>query len=447
MSEQKNDQQVESELAPFDVTPNQYIVEVASELPTFEVLISNELKKFDSVIPAIDEYKAKFLPLKINGIEDEEGYKVVADGLKIIVGRRVAVENKRKELKADSLAFGRAVDARAKEITEMLSPIELHLKKAKEVIDLELAEIEEKKKQATQAEISRKHFALIDCGMHLVGNEYTWRSKVNNTEETLVAVNLELMSDDDFNTYISTIEELNKQDKNILEEQERKAEQERKELELEQERVRAEQKEAQDKLDAEKAAFDVEQAKFKAEQDAIKSERQVFINQRAEMRSELLVSLGLVIKMDIFGYNNQYVTHLESFKDLDAAEWNIKLANIKSVIESFNNQKKEAESEAKRIEAETLARLSKEAEEIAEANRIAFEKAESDKKEANSLAEIERQEADRIAEQERQEGLSDKQKMCEFAEKVLMIPRPELKTAKYRKEMKQVLDSIGIYFN
>jgi predicted nucleic acid-binding Zn-ribbon protein len=410
-------------------------------------LISNELKKFDSVIPAIDEYKAKFLPLKINGIEDEEGYKVVADGLKIIVGRRVAVENKRKELKADSLSFGRAVDARAKEITEMLSPIELHLKKVKEDIDLEFAKIEQKKKEAAQAEISRKHFALIDCGMHLVGNEYTWRSKVNNTEETLVDVNLELMSDDDFNTYLSSIEELNKKDKDILEEQERKAEQQRKELELEQERVRAEQKAAQDKLDAEKAAFDAEQAKFKAEQDAIKSERQAFINQRAEMRSELLVSLGLVIKMDIFGYNGNYITHLDLLKDLDTEQWNVQLAEIKSLIESFDNQKKEAEAEAKRIEAETLARLSKEAEERAEANRIAIEKAESDKKEADRLAEIEKKESEKLAEQVRQDGLSDKQKMCEFAEKVLQIPRPELKTAKYRKEMKAVLDSVGIYFN
>jgi hypothetical protein len=124
MSKEKKEQQVNNELAPFDVLTKE-IPAPQSEIPTFEVLISNELKKFDSVIPAIDEYKAKFLPLKINGIEDEEGYKVVADGLKIIVGRRVAVENKRKELKADSLSFGRAVDARAKEITEMLSPIEL----------------------------------------------------------------------------------------------------------------------------------------------------------------------------------------------------------------------------------------------------------------------------------------------------------------------------------
>ena len=446
MSKEKTDQQVNNELAPFDVLTKE-VPAPKSEIPTFEVLISNELKKFDSVIPAIDEYKAKFLPLKINGIEDEEGYKVVADGLKVIVGRRVAVENKRKELKADSLSFGRAVDARAKEITEMLSPIELHLKKAKEDIDLEFAKIEQKKKEAAQAEISRKHFALIDCGMHLIGNEYTWRSKVNNTEETLVAVNLELMSDDDFNTYLSSIEELNKKDKDILEEQERKAEQQRKELELEQERVRAEQKAAQDKLDAEKAAFDAEQAKFKAEQDAIKSERQAFINQRAEMRAELLVSLGLVVKMDIFGYNGNYITHLDLLKDLDTEQWNVQLAEIKSLIQSFDNQKKEAEAEAKRIEDETLVRLSKEAEQRAEANRIAIEKAESDKKEADRLAEIEKQESEKLAEQVRQDGLSDKQKMCEFAEKVLSIPRPELKTAKYRKEMKAILDSVGIYFN
>jgi hypothetical protein len=151
--------------------------------------------------------------------------------------------------------------------------------------------------------------------------------------------------------------------------------------------------------------------------------------------------------MDIFGYNGNYITHLDLLKDLDTEQWNVQLAEIKSLIQSFDNQKKEAEAEAKRIEDETLVRLSKEAEQRAEANRIAIEKAESDKKEADRLAEIEKQESEKLAEQVRQDGLSDKQKMCEFAEKVLSIPRPELKTAKYRKEMKAILDSVGIYFN
>jgi len=391
--------------APFICDENNMDI---AELPTsFDVLIQRELKKFESVIPMIDELKKMYLPLKIENLEDIEKIKEVKEGLKYMISRRTAVEKMRKDLKSDSLAYGRAVDDRAKEIIQMISPIEEHLSSEKNRIDAQIKELEDKKEAERQMFISKRHNLLMSQGMYIVGNEYVWNSKTGQPQETLVCINLETLSEDDFNTYISSIEELNKKDKDILEEQERKAEQERKELELEQQRLRDEQKVAQDKLDAEKAVFEAEQSKFRAEQEAINSERQAFINQRAEMRAELLVSLGLVMKLDMFGYNNHYITHLALIKDLDANQWNVKLAEIKFLIQSFDNQKKEVEAEAKKIEAETL-----------------------------WLDEI-----------ERQEGLSDKQKMCEFAEKVLQIPRPELKTAKYKKEMKAVLDSVGIYFN
>lgn len=39
------------------------------------------------------------MPLKINGIEDKEGYKKVKEGLTFVVSKRNRIEDKRKDLK------------------------------------------------------------------------------------------------------------------------------------------------------------------------------------------------------------------------------------------------------------------------------------------------------------------------------------------------------------
>ena len=139
---------------------------VEQQLPTFDETIKKELKKFDEVVPAIEELKKEFLPLKIASIEDKEGYNLVSKSLRFVIGKRTAIEDKRKELKADSLAFGRAVDAKAKEITEMLSPIEEHLKSEKAKIDAEIEAIKRKVEELKLQKIKDRHNLLISLGMN-----------------------------------------------------------------------------------------------------------------------------------------------------------------------------------------------------------------------------------------------------------------------------------------
>ena len=141
--------------------------------PTFDELVKTELTKFDAVVPKIEELKAQFLPLTIIDLNDTEGYKEVADALKFIVKRRTSIEEKRKELKADSLAYGKAVDARAREITQMLSPIEEHLREQKEKVDNELIRIENEKEAEKQLFIQNRHKSLLDVGMQLIFPLYT----------------------------------------------------------------------------------------------------------------------------------------------------------------------------------------------------------------------------------------------------------------------------------
>ena len=119
-----------------------------------EEIINKELEKFTVTDAAISEIKQKYSGLIISGIDDKEGYKIVSDARKFVKSKRVEVEKKRKELKEDSLKFGRAIDSEARRITGELSPIEHSLSQTQKLIDDELAEI--KKKKADDERIKRE---------------------------------------------------------------------------------------------------------------------------------------------------------------------------------------------------------------------------------------------------------------------------------------------------
>lgn len=85
------------------------------------------------------------------------------EGVKAIAycrGTRVAIENRRKELKADSLAYGRAVDSVAKDLTAVVEDLESPLVAKRQAVDAEKhrakLEAEAAKKAAIEAELRAK---------------------------------------------------------------------------------------------------------------------------------------------------------------------------------------------------------------------------------------------------------------------------------------------------
>src|SRR3972149_5089026 len=68
----------------------------------------------------------------------------------------VGVENRRVELKADALAYGRLVDSEAKRITESLRAIEDPLKAMKQAVDDEKERVKREAQEARNREIEAK---------------------------------------------------------------------------------------------------------------------------------------------------------------------------------------------------------------------------------------------------------------------------------------------------
>lgn len=105
------------------------------------VILNEELKKFDVSSAAIIELSDKYMPLKILGINDQEGYEAVKEARMIIKDKRIKVEKKRRDLKENHLLVNRAIDSEAERIRDMLDPIFEHLDSQKKSIDFEIKKI------------------------------------------------------------------------------------------------------------------------------------------------------------------------------------------------------------------------------------------------------------------------------------------------------------------
>lgn len=97
--------------------------------------IKTELAKYNVTDAAIQRMADEYLALRVNGIADKAGLSLVHESRMVVKNKRIEVEKTRKELKEDSLAYGRAVDSEAKRITAMLAPIEEHLQSEEDRIN------------------------------------------------------------------------------------------------------------------------------------------------------------------------------------------------------------------------------------------------------------------------------------------------------------------------
>ena len=126
------------------------IVPLSITEQAFAKIEFTDAKAFEAIVAAISGLADKYRGLKIT---DTKSYKVVVSGIAEMRGLRIAVENRRKEKKADILAAGRQIDGGAKKIAELLWPIESELKKTKDAEDVRKEAIKAEKEQAEKERI------------------------------------------------------------------------------------------------------------------------------------------------------------------------------------------------------------------------------------------------------------------------------------------------------
>ena len=121
--------------------------------------------KFATSTAVIADLAAKYLPLKVQGLNDKHGLAVVHDARMEIKGLRVDVEKRRVELKAGALKYGRDVDAEAKRLTALLEPIETHLEKQEQIVADEKERIRKAAAEAKRLITDTRLKALTEIGV------------------------------------------------------------------------------------------------------------------------------------------------------------------------------------------------------------------------------------------------------------------------------------------
>jgi len=126
-----------------------------------------ELVKYDITDAAIAEMEGLYMGLVIVDLEDKEQFDAVHSARMVVKGKRVEVEKRRKELKADALEWGRKVDSEAKRIFGKLEPIETHLDREEKKVTDEQKRIKEEADRKERENIEKRVAALAKFGVVL----------------------------------------------------------------------------------------------------------------------------------------------------------------------------------------------------------------------------------------------------------------------------------------
>jgi colicin import membrane protein len=134
---------------------------------TIDAEVSNkpELIEWRKQDAAIAQLAEQYMPLRIEGLTDKVGFKKVHEARMVVKNTRVAVEKKRKELKADALAYGQAVDAEARRLTKLLEPIETHLQAEEDAVEAEKERLRKIEEDAKRAALQKRLDALAAYGV------------------------------------------------------------------------------------------------------------------------------------------------------------------------------------------------------------------------------------------------------------------------------------------
>lgn len=242
-----------------------------------ESFLETALKKYTVGEADIAILSENCLALKVASVIDKEGYKIVKQARSGVRKKRMEVEDTRKAEKKESLNFGRGIDARAKELTELLTPIEEYLLSQEKIVDDEELRIANEKARLAQEVIDKaeaiKKKEEEDKQAKIKADQEAEDLRLENIRKEQAKKEADLKAKEDV---IRGKQEVIEAEKRAIEDQKRK------EIEKEDKRREIEQAE----MEAE------ERAKAKAEEDAkAEAERKLLKEAQAKQDEALRMAL------------------------------------------------------------------------------------------------------------------------------------------------------------
>ena len=194
---------------------------------------------------------------------DDLDFEAIKDGKKRNGRIRIAIEKKRKELKAEALQYGRDVDSKAKGLSSLVEQIENSYIEVldKRGAEIEAARVEELRIENTRIAAIKDQIAYYTSSG--IGPGFSANELISESEH----LNEYLTSDFDFQEFKEEADAAYKTQRSHID----NAMGNRRRIDAEKEQLEAQRKkdnEDRAKLEAEKAAFEIEQKKAKAKIDA-----------------------------------------------------------------------------------------------------------------------------------------------------------------------------------
>lgn len=344
----------------------------------------------------VTELKTKYEGVTIADENDEEGYKLAREAKSILVKTRTLSEDDRK------VAL-KPIDDLRDNVHNRFMSVQAELKKIEAPISSRIKEIDDIEKQKKEQEkldaenkINARINELVAKGMVFMDGYYVISApELGISPSSIGVVDIRTMSDELYASFLEVVTEkstkINAEKERIAAEEKKKKEAQEAADKKEREEMAAAKKKLEDDLAALKKQQDDLAAQQKLIDDQKKQQEQDRISGIIRNRSAVLVSIGLEYNAqgESFDYKGEaLVSDAAGIAEHDDNAWLQLVDNLKN----------------------TVAQKKKEAEEF-----IKKQQEEEQKKQQQQ-------------EQERLAGLSDKQKMQEYMDKLLAIPAPPLKT-------------------
>ena len=220
---------------------------------------------------AIAELKEKYLPLKINGLEDKAGLDAVYKARMDVKKTRVALQKYAKELREDAQAWSKKVISEEKRVVSELEYIEIHLQCEEDKIQDLKDQIKAEEEARENARIQERMDALKVYGFSV---EYAL---------------LKGLDEESFHKVLDNAREQWLIEENRKREEEEAARVDAERLEAEKKELaelRAKQAEAQRIIDQENEKIRLEQEKIEAEKRKLENDR-IAAEQAKQREAEL----------------------------------------------------------------------------------------------------------------------------------------------------------------
>jgi hypothetical protein len=217
-------------------------------------MLNNELITFNITDSKISELNNSYSGIFVN-YGDIAGEKSLREAIRVIRDFRVMVEERRKELKAGALEWGRKVDNEAKRITAALLAIEDPLRINKENIENERERIKQEKIRNEQERINNIHKKI-----NVIANMKFIDRKTNSSAIKIILQDLKslILSAEEYQEFIEsaikakeeTINFLESTLPEVIEDEEKKVIflEEQKQLAIAREKLKREQEELAEKI-------------------------------------------------------------------------------------------------------------------------------------------------------------------------------------------------------